>query len=54
MITVNAIQQFGDQYVHCALNGTAGYIVKMMTREEVEKWLTATKQQWSNIVSGIL
>ncbi|KAF1745760.1 hypothetical protein GCK72_022207 [Caenorhabditis remanei] len=52
LITVNAIQKFGDQYVHCALNGTAGYVVKMMTKEEVEKWLTATQQQWSNIVSG--
>ncbi|PIC15170.1 hypothetical protein B9Z55_022250 [Caenorhabditis nigoni] len=52
VVTVNAIQQFGEHYVHCALNGTNGYIVKIMTKEEVEKWLTATQQQWSNIVSG--
>lgn len=52
VITVNAIQKIGEDYVHCVLNGTSGYISKLMTREEVEKWLTATKQQWSNIVSG--
>ncbi|EGT43092.1 hypothetical protein CAEBREN_32369 [Caenorhabditis brenneri] len=52
VITVNAIQKIGDDYVHCVLNGTNGYISKLMTRDEVEKWLTATKQQWSNIVSG--
>uniref|UniRef100_A0A1I7SZT0 ShKT domain-containing protein n=1 Tax=Caenorhabditis tropicalis TaxID=1561998 RepID=A0A1I7SZT0_9PELO len=52
VVTVNAIQQFGEQYVHCALNGSAGYVVKLMTKEEVENWLTTTKQQWSNIVSG--
>ncbi|CAI2355566.1 unnamed protein product [Caenorhabditis sp. 36 PRJEB53466] len=52
MITVNAIQKFEENYVHCASNGTYGHIAKLMTKAEVEKWLAITKQQWSNVISG--
>ncbi|CAB3400598.1 unnamed protein product [Caenorhabditis bovis] len=51
-ITINAIQQVGNEYVHCALNGTNAFVAKVMTRVEVEQWLNKVGKQWSHVLQG--